>query len=135
MNHKLFNWLFSRSLYVIADPMDNSVTLSQRLFKRLHVFDKDEAKVYVFRIPIENVYAFTLNPAFDTPTQLCDIQYNEKHKCVGFESLVPTVNRIFYDYGLPHHKKCKLSVKEYYAHGIVYYKICKPYDRGIRNKP
>lgn len=135
MHSRLYNWLFAKALYVIADPADNSVTLSKRLFKRLHIFDKDEAKVYVFRIPDEDVYAFTLNPPFHAQTQLCDIQYNAKHKCVGFETLVPTVNRIFYDYGLPHSHKCKLSIKERRTHDITYYTICKPNGKSDSNKP
>ena len=43
-------------------------------------------------------------------TQIADIQYDEKTKTIGFESLCPTVNRIFYDYRLPHSVPVRLSV-------------------------
>lgn len=127
MNLRLYNFLFGRSLYVIADATDNSITLSKRLFHKMGVMELDVAKVYVFSIPLSKTYAFILNPPFDKPTQLCDIQYNSKHRCVGFETLCPTVNRIFYDYRLPHDRRCKLSVKlRKTVEGVVYYEICRP---------
>ena len=56
------------------------------------------------------LYAFCINPIMEQETQLADIQYNAKHHCVGFECLVPTVNRIFYDYGLKAETRAKLTV-------------------------
>lgn len=126
MNHRLYNILFQRSLYVIADAKDNSVTLSKRLFKKMNVMKLNAAKVYVFAIPQRHTYGFTINPPFSKPTQLCDIQYNSKHRCIGFETLCPTVNRIFYDYRLPHDGRCKLSVKVRKTADVVYYEICSP---------
>lgn len=125
-----YNWVFRRGLYVIADPADNSVTLSKRLFSHMDVMSLDKAKVYVFRIPYDSpAYGFTLNPDFSQPTQLCDIQYNSKHRCIGFETLCPTVNRIFYDYRLPHDRPCKLSVTIRQTAGILYYQICRPHKK------
>lgn len=93
----------------------------------------DVARIYVFYVPDTKCYAFMLNPPLEEETQLADIQYNSKHKCVGFECLVPTVNRIFYDYGLPANVRCKLSVKiRKTGSGLKYYQICRPYGRNSR---
>lgn len=126
MFDKLKNWFRRRSFFVICDPSDNSVTFSKALFKHMGVMEKDAAKVYVFYIPDADAYGFVLNPQFDQETQLADIQYNAQHKTIGFECLVPTVNRIFYDYGLPFDKPAKLSVQVCVAQDIQYYKICRP---------
>lgn len=124
-----YNTIFRRGLYIIADPADNSITLSKRLFRHIDVMSLDKAKVYVFSIPGDTpAYAFTINPDFSQPTQLCDIQYNSKHRCIGFETLCPTVNRIFYDYRLPHDCPCKLSVTIRQTAGIVYYLIRQPHN-------
>ena len=123
----LYNWLFGSKLYVIADPKDNSITLSRGLFSHMGGMSLDKAKVYVFYVPARGAYGFTLNPSLDKPTQLCDIQYNSKHQCIGFETLCPTVNRIFYDYSLPHDMKCKLSVRaRRTADATLWYEIVKP---------
>lgn len=133
---RLYNWFFRHSLYVIADATDNSITISKRLFKHMRVMEQEKAQAYVFRLRTEQGlgdYAFILNPQLgklENPTQLNNIQYNSKHKCIGFETLVPTVNRIFYDYNLPHDSRCRLSVKVgVTATGIVYYQICSPKKR------
>ena len=142
LKHLFSRWWLQyqqRPLYVIADPADNSISFSRRLFKRMDVMKLDVAKVMVFTVADINLrssYAFCVNPPLDEPTQLADIQYNSKHKTIGFESLVPTVNRIFYDYGLPHDRKVKLSVSventplvpELCSQPVVYYIIHRPND-------
>jgi len=103
-----WRWLRHRLLYVIADATDNSVTMSRALVDMIDPLSLDETKVMVFRTGGE--YAFIVNPILECETHYADIQYNQKHRCVGFECLVPTVNRIFYDYGIKH-LKVKLSVE------------------------
>lgn len=129
MLNRLYNWLHRNECYVIADARDNSITFSKLLAKQLDIDGLQEAKVYVFEIKDpknpEKRYGFCLNPQFKQETQLADIMYNSKYKCVGFECLVPTVNRIFYDYGLPSGCKCKLSVKKHIAIATTYYEICR----------
>lgn len=111
----VWRWYRHRSLYVIADPADNSVTLSRALFEHMDVMNQEQAKVFMFSVGDGSagtgIYAFTLNPDIEQPTCLADIQYNSKHHSIGFEALVPTVNRIFYDYGLPYDRPVKLSVE------------------------
>ncbi len=114
---------------MIADPNDNSVTLSKHLFNHI----KKNAKkgevpcVFVFRVPEHGTYAFMLNPEIEEPTQLCDIQYNGKYRCIGFETLCPSVGHIVYDYGLPADRRVKLSVSIMEsALGKIYYQFDRP---------
>lgn len=133
MVQKIITWLRSLFVYVIADATDNSITFSRRLFKQLNVMGLDVARIYAFYIPDTRCYAFMLNAPIEQETQLADVQYNSKHRCVGFECLCPTVNRIFYDYGLPANVRCKLSVKVCKTEeGLTYYQICRPYGRNTR---
>ena len=122
-------------MFVVADASDNSITFSKKLFNHMRVFEQDAAKVYVFFIPEAQCYGFVLNPTLEKETQLAEIQYNTKHKCIGFESLVPTVNRIFYDYGLPAECSCMLSVKPMKVGELQYYQILPPYGKHTRQFP
>jgi hypothetical protein len=115
------------------DPTDNSVTLSRALCDMIDVWGLDETKVFVFSVQSHvqgkslTEYGFTVNPTLEQPTQLADIQYNSKYKSIGFESLCPTVNSIFYHYGIPSFStKIKLSVEPCEAPGVSYYKILRP---------
>lgn len=130
MLRKFFNWWRDRfSTFVIADATDNSITFSKRLFKRLDVMSQSQAKVYMFHVPQHDCYGFVLNPPIEQETHLAEIQYNTKHRCVGFEALVPTVNRIFYDYGIPADTKCCLTVEEKKVGDMKYYLIRRPYGK------
>lgn len=130
---KLIQKFRSLRYYVIADPSDNSVTLSKRLFAHMRKNAKSDASVFVFRIPRHNTYGFMLNPEIKEPTQLCQIQYNSKYRCVGFETLCPSVGRIFYEYGLPALRPVKLSVSiKNTKQGDIYYQIDAPKPKQIR---
>lgn len=136
-----WRWLRLGKFYVIADATDNSITLSKWLFRMMDVYNQDEAKVFVFKLSAvrgltPSEYAFTLNPKLEQETQLCDIQYNQKHHCIGFETLNPTVNSIFYDYGLTADTRCKLSVDMLHtdAGDITYYKLLRPKNNGKSGK-
>lgn len=135
---KLKQWWQSLRFYVIADPTDNSVTLSKQLFRHIQRSAKegDKAGVFVFRIPDKDAFGFMVNPTIEQPTQLCDIQYNNKYKCIGFETLCPTVGSIFYHYALPAHQRIKLSVSVHKTtSGITYYQFDKPNEKYIRKHP
>lgn len=126
---KLKLWWQSLLFYVIADPADNSITLSRRLF--LHIKNNakksDAARVFVLRISGDNTFGFIINPAIKQATQMCDIQYNDKYKCIGFETLCPSVGRILYEYGLSDNCRVKLSVSvQKTPQGKTYYKFDKP---------
>lgn len=124
--HKLISWISGLFFYVIADPHDNSITFNRWLFRDMGGNKLESAKVFVFLIPDSGEYGMMLNPKLDKETQLADIQYNPKYRCIGIESLNPTVNRIFYDYWLPV-ARCRLSVqRRRLPDGSKYYVILKP---------
>lgn len=128
-------WWQSLRYYVIADPADNSVTLSKRLFNHIKNSAKEgeAASVFVFFIPGHDTYGFMLNHGIEQPTQLCGIQYNDKYKCIGFESLCPSVGSILYRYGLPADCRVKLSVSvRRNVLGKTYYQFDKPNAKCIR---
>lgn len=127
MLKQFIQWLESHTLYVLVDPRDNSVTLSRGLYRHIRRTITDRADVFTFMVPDSGCYGFCVNPPIDTPTVLSAIQYNPRYKCVGFETLCPTVNRIAYDYGLPLDSVSKLAVKKQTAPaGMPYYLIPRP---------
>ena len=135
MFRNLIERLEAMRLYVIADAKDSSVTFSRGLYKRLRVMRQTEAKIIVFTVSGTHDYAFMMNPPGLTKedTQLADIMYDYSDGSVGFESLVPTVNRIFFDYGLPAESKWKLNVKEKTMPNCKrYYIICRPDGKHSR---
>lgn len=106
-----------KKCFAILDAADNSVTFSKKLCKKLDVFNLDNARIITFKLAGSELYAFSVNPVLDEDTALSEIQYNSKHRCIGYEALCPTVNRIFYDYGIPAGTICKLSVTPAIIHG------------------
>ncbi len=129
MFKKIIQWWNNRQMYVIADATDSSVTISRKLYRHLDVSaELAAAKIFVFHIPETGHYAFMLNPDIEQPTQLSDLQYNSKHRCIGFESLCPTVARIFYDYGISV-DRCRLMVTvQHNVDGRTYYQIEPPHS-------
>lgn len=128
-------WLSLR-YYVIADPSDNSVTLSKALFSHIkdNAHEGDEARVFVFKV--EHSYGFMTNPGIEQPTQMCDIQYNGKYRSIGFETLCPSVGQILYSYHLPATHSVKLSVSVCHTpQGKIYYQIERPNAKHIRKHP
>lgn len=124
-------------MYVIADPADNSITLSKALFRHIknHAKEGDEARVFVFKCTGgEEGFGFAVNPQFGRPTQMCDIQYNEKYRCIGFESLCPSVGTILYVYRLPADRRVKLSVtvRKNKITNSLYYKLECPNAKHTR---
>jgi hypothetical protein len=116
--------------YVIVDGTDNSVTFSDELYKHIDKLIVDSDYVMAFYVPRTKRYAFTINPPGLKPedTALSQVQLNTKYCCVGFEMLVPSVNRLCYDYGIASDRKVKLSVElRCNIHsGLVYYEIQRP---------
>lgn len=130
---KLIRKWRSLRYYVIADPADNSVTLSKHLFTHMRKSSGDNVSVFVFRIPQGGTFGFMLSPEISEPTQLCQIQYNGKYRCIGFETLCPSVGRIFFEYGLPALRPVKLSVSvRQTPQGKTYYQFDLPTRKTIR---
>lgn len=119
--------------YVITDPADNSVTLSKALFRHIRNNAKEGDKACVFVFRVGQHYGFMVNPDIEQPTQMCEIQYNSKYRCIGFETLCPSIGQIYYDYGLNATQRLKLSVTICRTKtGRVYYQIERPSGKHIR---
>ncbi len=120
----------------MLDTADNSVTISRRLFQHIkeEADEGADASVFVYHIPEFGTYAFSLAPTLEKPTQLAQIQYNEKYKCVGFETLCPSVGTILYKYGLPANHAVKLSVdiNRKLPGGQTIYQFLPPHEQHIR---
>lgn len=125
---KIRNMWQNRRMFVIIDPADNSVTLSSRLFSHMRKNAKDsesQAKVFVFKAG--SSFGFMPDPQFEQPTQICDIQYNDKHRCIGFETLCPSVGQMLYAFGLPASRPRKISVEaDTLPDGRLWYKMEEP---------
>ncbi|UWF82016.1 MAG: hypothetical protein [Bacteriophage sp.] len=133
--NKITKWWQSFRFYIIADPADNSVTLSKALFNHMkdNAHEGDEARIFVFKITDSSSFGFMANPSIEQPTQMCDIQYNGKYRCIGFETLCPSVGQILYTYGLNASQRVKLSVSVCRTvQGKVYYQIERPHEKHIR---
>ena len=115
--HRLYTAVRWHGMFVIVDGADNSVTFSKRLAMHIGVWQLETCKVWTFVITNlvsadnRKQYAFMPDPPLDPKeTYLSDIQFNGQHQCIGYECLIPTVNRILYDYDLPAGKAAKLRV-------------------------
>lgn len=124
--HNFISWFSSLFFYVIADPHDNSITFNRWLFRDMGGKHLDSAKVFVFRITDTGEYGMILNPSIGRETQLADIQYNTKYRCIGIESLNPTVNRILYDYWMPVVRSRLAVARRRLPDGTKYYAILNP---------
>lgn len=129
--HRFRSWLWSLRRFVVLDPADNSVTLSRLLFRDMQRrADGGAARVFVFGVSAEHSFGFMLGAPREEPTQLCDIQYNDRYRCVGFETLCPSVGRMLYTWKLPPTTRCKLSVAlRSLPDGRAYYLILPPKRR------
>jgi hypothetical protein len=126
---KIRQWWQSLRYSVLLDPADNSVTLSKKLFQHIvrNNNGSDSARVFVFRISDTDTFAFMVNPPIEQSTQLCDIQVNDKYKCVGFETLCPSVGYMFAAMSLPAHRQVRLSVSiNTNVDGKFYYLLMPP---------
>ena len=121
-------------LRVIADPTDDTITFSRALCRRTRVFDKESASTLVFRTP-DGCYNFCFADEvadLSKDAATWPLQYNTQYNTVGFSCPEPTVNRIFYDYGLKVDTRCKLSVdmRRTEHNDITYYKLLRPRNDG-----
>lgn len=121
----------NKNCYVVADCSDNSVTFSDALYRQIDPLIVDADNVMTFYVPRHRNYGFIINPAGINAeeTAMSHVQLNTKYGCVGYEMLVPSVNRLFYDYKIAANvTKVKLSVglRCNIRTGIVYYEIIRP---------
>lgn len=123
----MINWFKTRRLYVIADASDSSITISRKLYKAMDVENADDIRIFVFKL--NEGFGFSVNweETNSEDVQFSALQFNSKYKTIGFETLNPTVARMFYDFNLPAGiTKCKLTVSKEVIKGRTYFKIHKP---------
>lgn len=112
-------------LYVVLDDSDNSVTLSPRLAEIVMADIVDENKIHLFSDGRE--YGFCVNHpdlvGKDTP--FAPLQKNFQHNTIGFNATCPSVNRIYYDYGLVCGKAVRKRVERCRCKDFYYFKICR----------
>lgn len=132
-------WKLRQGFYVTMDMRDSSVSFSRKLYARLEpeimvnvelssiegenrAYVDTRGKVMMFWEPESECYGFVVSPKLSKETQLADVQFNTKYGTVGFESLIPTVARVLYDYGIVA-DRVKLSVTEQKSGEMVWYRI------------
>lgn len=112
-------------LYVVLDDSDNSVTLSPHLAEIVMADIVDENKIHMFSDDRE--YGFCVNHpdlvGKDTP--FAPLQKNFQHNTIGFNATCPSVNRIYYDYGLECGKAVRKRVERCRCKDFYYFKICR----------
>lgn len=114
------------TLYIEADCADNSVVLSSGLCKALDIVSGSVVRIFVFRIKDSGEYAFKrVTPAFSKHTECPIVSYNPKYREYGFVSVLPTVNRIFYDLRLDVEKATLPVTKRKLPDGTMIY-VIKP---------
>lgn len=122
-----------KDLYVVMDQSDSSITLSPNLFKEMGGAKGLQGKdIFVFEV--EEGYGFAIEPEQlkGKETQFCRVQYNSKHRTYGFETLCPTVAKIFYRAGIEEDVK-RFSVEKKTADKTEYYKInMTQYGKSVR---
>lgn len=112
-------------LYVVLDDTDNSVTLSPHLAEIVMADIVNENKIHMFSDGRE--YGFCVNHpdlvGKDTP--FAPLQKNFQHNTIGFNATCPSVNRIYYDYGLECGKAVRKRVERCRCKDFYYFKICR----------
>jgi hypothetical protein len=108
MFKKLKEKLSQRKNFVILNPDDNTVTLSNQLF---HLLKKEDKSPMIFMFRISDTFAFMQNPSLDKETQMCIIDCNVFTKQFYFETLCPSVNLMFYEMRLPADRKQKFYIE------------------------
>lgn len=125
----IFRRIFG-NLYIICDSSDNSVSLSDELLayirEDLGPVGKVNARIMSGRKEDKStgnyyIYFFGDEGDGNYKSTLCR---NDYYDSVGFETLIPTINRIFYDYSI-NEKVAKLKVKPVRIGDKKLYKISK----------
>lgn len=112
-------------LYVVLDDSDNSVTLSPHLAEIVMADIVDENKIHMFSDGRE--YGFCVNhpDLVGKNTPFAPLQKNFQHNTIGFNATCPSVNRIYYDYGLECGKAVRKRVERCRCKDFYYFKICR----------
>ena len=120
-----------RNHFVILDGRANSVTLSKSIYDHIMRKERSDNSVFVFRLPDRGTYAFCMREDWEelskTNTIFTQLQFNQKHKKIGFRSDYPSVTAILDEYNLPLDRMVRLTcIPRKSCKGEQFYEIMKP---------
>ena len=120
-----------RNHYVVLDGRANSVTLSKGIYDHIMRKERTDYSVFVFRLPDRGTYAFCMREDWEelskTNTIFTQLQFNQKHKKIGFRSDYPSVTAILDAYNLPLDRMVRLTcIPRKSCKGEQFYEIIRP---------
>ena len=95
--------LFVTRTYVVLSAIDDSVTFSPALLRKIRRHTGKDLRVLTVAVAGTNDYAFIIAPKMEEVTddvKLPTIQYDPRSKEYGYHCFNPSVNRMLYDLGL-----------------------------------
>lgn len=119
------------NFFVVLDGRCNSVTVSKCLYHHMTKPERSDYKIFVFKTSDTKQYCFAFREDFeqlkDTNTIFTELQFNEKHKKIGFRTDKPSVTGILSEYGIQAEGMVRLSVLPRKTdNGSTFYEIQKP---------
>ena len=127
---RIHDFFHRHEIYVEIDPRDNSVTMSRGFVSAAVVLHMEDDKVLVLcEKDDDKKFLFTFDVGADVnedETQVGHVQYNSKFSSFGFETLCPSVNWMYYKWGIRDMKMRKLKVTRHVIHGKDYWYIETP---------
>lgn len=95
--------LFTTRKHVILCASDDSVTFSPALLRKIRRHTKQDLRVLTIGVSGTNDYCFFVAPDMEELSEglkLPTIQYNPRTREYGYHCFSPTVNKMFYEWGL-----------------------------------
>lgn len=120
-----------RNHYVVLDGRANSVTLSKGIYDHIMRKERSDNSVFVFGLPDRGTYAFCMREDWEELSQantiFTQLQFNQKHKKIGFRSDYPSVTAILDEYNLPLDRMVRLTcIPRKSCKGEPFYEIIRP---------
>lgn len=120
-----------RNNFVVLDGRANSVTLSKGIYDHIMHKERLDTSIFVFRLSDRGTYGFCMRNDWEelriANTAFTQLQFNQKHKKVGFRSDYPSVTAILDEYNLPLNRMVRLTcIPRKSPKGETYYEIMRP---------
>lgn len=120
-----------RNDFVVLDGRANSVTLSKGIYDHIMQKERTDNSIFVFRLSDRGTYGFCMREDWKelskVNTIFTQLQFNQKHKKIGFRSDYPSITAILDDYNLPLNRMVRLTcIPRKSAKGEPYYEIMRP---------
>lgn len=120
-----------RNDFVVLDGRANSVTLSKGIYDHIMQKERTDNSIFMFRLSDRGTYGFCMREDWEelrkANTAFTQLQFNKKHKKIGFRSDYPSVTAIIDEYDLPLNRMVRLTcIPRKSAKGEPYYEIMRP---------